>query len=109
MRTSLQPPSPPFLRGIFYATHRITRINKMNIPIRSSEANRTQRCELIYHEKTRIHVRSDFRRPSVHRHHIENYLHPADRVCLICTIPPAMGLHHVRSEYIGLAYAPNQG
>ena len=26
-------PSPPFLRGILYAIHRITRMNKMKIPI----------------------------------------------------------------------------
>jgi len=28
-RTSLQPPLPPFLRGISYAIHRMTRLNKM--------------------------------------------------------------------------------
>ena len=27
----LQPPSPPFLRGILYAIHRITRLFKMKI------------------------------------------------------------------------------
>jgi len=28
-------PLPPFLRGILYAIHRITRLNKMKIPIQS--------------------------------------------------------------------------